>query len=327
MKHSLSLPVKTLRTIRVALLASLIVFQSGCRRAEAPKAASNTGIVAVVAGAEIPAEALARELALRMKGGVQAAPTLDRKLDVLESLVREEALFAKAKAAHFEESPEMQAEIRRLVVSRFREKQFTPPDTAPGAAEVEKFYRENAAKYALAASVRGAVIFSPSPVSATPEKKAEARAHAESVMAEARSAAEFSEVVARHSADQATRYRGGELPWLTRGSQEVDAAVTDALFAMTKPGEFAPLVETPRGFYIAKLLERREAGTRPLAQVEEGIRYELSRRKAELAEREFFTAMKLGLDIQIHREAVEALELPVEKETAPPSMPGAVGAR
>ena len=310
---------------KAAAISAMVVLGAGCGREE--KAAVNPKIVAVVSGAEISAEALARELALRAKGGVQAAPTLDRKLEALESLVRDEALLAKAKAARFEESPEMQAEIRRMIVSRFREKQFTPRVTAPGAAEVEKFYRENAAKYPLAASVRGAIIFLPSPVSATPEKRAEARAHADAAMAEARGAEAFAQVVARHSADQATRYRGGELPWLSRGSQEVDAAVTDALFAVVAPGEFAPLVETPRGFYIVKLLERREAGTRPLAQVAEGIRYELSRRKAEQAERDFFAAMKRGLDIQIHREAVEALTLPAEKETAPPSMPGAVGAR
>ena len=308
----------------LAALAAVVAF-AGCGREE--KAALNPKVVAVVAGAEIPAEALVRELAARTKGGVQAAPTLDRKLEVLESLVREEALFAKAKAVRFEESPEMRAEIRRMIVSRFREKEFAPRETAPGAAEVEKFYRENAAKYALAATVRGAVIFLPSPATATAEKKAEARARAESVLAEARGAEAFAQVVARHSADQATRYRGGELPWFSRGSQEVDAAVAEALFAITAPGDFAPVVETPRGFYIAKLLERREAGTRPLAQVAEGIRYELSRRKAEQAERDFFASVKRGLDIQIHRDAVEALTLPAEKETAPPSMPGATAQR
>ena len=308
----------------VAAIAAVVAF-SGCGREE--KAAPNPKVVAVVAGAEIPAEALVRELAARTKGGVQAAPTLDRKLEVLEALVRDEALFAKAKAAHFEESPEMRAEIRRMIVSRFREKEFAPRDTAPSAAEVAAFYRENAVKYALPASVRGAMIFLPSPATATADKRAEARARAESVLTEARSTQAFAQVVARHSADQATRYRGGELPWVTHDSQEVDAAVTKALFALQTPGEFAPLVETPRGFYIAKLLERREPGTKPLAQVEEGIRYELSRRNAAQSELDFYGAMKRGLDIQIHRDAVEALTLPAEKESAPPSMPGAVGAR
>ena len=306
---------------KAAAVSALVIF-NGCRREQAAKGTTDPQVVAVVAGAEIRAEALAAELKLRAATGVQAAPTLDRKLEVLEGLVREEALFAKAKAAHFEETPEMQAEIRRMIVSRFREKNFVPSPAPPTAQEVEASYRANAAKYATAAAVRGAMIFLPSPIRATAEKKAEARARAESVFAEARSTEAFAQVVARHSADQATRYRGGELPWLTRDSAEMDASVTKALFAVSAPGDFAPVVETPRGFYVAKLLERREAGTRPLAQVEEQIRYELSRRKAEQAERDFFTSVKRGLDIQIHRDAVEALTLPALKDTAPPAMPG-----
>ena len=305
----------------ITLLAAALLVS--CRRAEMGKAAPEAQVVAVVAGAEIPAERLAREVKLRAASGVQPAPTLDRKLEVLEGLVRDEALFAKAKAAHFEETPEMQAEIRRLVVSRFREKNGPAEIAPPTAQEVEAFYRANAAKYATAAAVRGAMIFLPSPMSATAEKKSEARARAEAVLTEARSTEAFAEMVARHSADQATRYRGGELPWLTQDSAEVDAAVTKALFAVARPNDFAPVIETPRGFYIAKLLERRDAGTRPLAEVEEGIRFELSRKKAEQAEREFYAAMKRGLDIQINREAVESLSLPAEKNPAPPRMPGA----
>ena len=308
-------------------ICALAGIHSGCDREKTAKTAPDRNVVATVAGAEISAGALQRELALRAKSGVQTAPTLEQKLGVLDSLVREEALFAKAKAARFEESPEMRAEIRRLIVSRFQEKNPAPNVTPPGAKEVEAFYKANAAKYAQPPSVRGAMIFIQCPATATAEKRAETRARAEAVMAEARDAEAFPQVVARNSSDQATRYRGGELPWISRGSAEVDAAVAEALFAIEKPGGFAPLVETPRGFYIAKLLEQRAAGTRTLAQVGDGIRYELSRRRAEQAEHDFFAAMKRGLDIQIHRDAVEALTLPAQKEPAPPRMPGAIGAR
>ena len=53
------------------------------------------------------------------------------------------------------------------------------------------------------------------------------------------------------------------------------------------------------------------------------IRFELSRKRAEQAERDFYAAMKRGLDIQINRAAVESLSLPAEKNPAPPKMPGA----
>ena len=91
-----------------AVALSAVVAFPGCRREDAAKASADPQVVTVVAGAEIPAEAL----------------------------VREEALFAKAKAVRFEESPEMRAEIRRLVVSRFREKNAAPQITPSSAGEV-----------------------------------------------------------------------------------------------------------------------------------------------------------------------------------------------
>ena len=303
------------------LTAGLLV---SCRRAETGKVAPDAKVVAVVAGVEISAEALARELKVRGASGANP-PTAERKLDVLESLVREEAVFAKAKAAHFDDTPEMQAQIRRLVVSRFLEREFAPRNVSPTKEEVAAFYEANAAKYATPAAARGAIIFIPCPATALPEKKAVARSRAESILAAARAAdgAKFVELVAKESAHQPTRYRGGELPWLIRDSRDVDPAVRDAVLAIAQPGEFAPLVAEANGFYIVKLLERREAGRKALAEVEEGIRYELSRKKSEQAERDFYTAMKSGLDIQIHREAVEALTLPASKEAPPPAMPGA----
>jgi peptidyl-prolyl cis-trans isomerase D len=159
----------------------------------------------------------------------------------------------------------------------------------------------------------------------TVEKQAELRRRAETVLGEARATADeaaFARIVARHSEDQATRYRGGDLGWLVQGSASADPAVVEALFALQQPGQFAPLVQGARGFYVAKLLEKREAGRKPLAEVKEAIRYQLSRQKAEQAERDFFAAMKQGLDIHINHALLESISLPAEKN-APPRMPGA----
>ena len=85
------------------------------------------------------------------------------------------------------------------------------------------------------------------PVDPTPEKQNQFRARSVSVLAEAKAAAttqQFAEVVRRHSADQASRYRGGDIGWLslvengTRGARSsqvfgeanaLDAKLAEAL--------------------------------------------------------------------------------------------------
>jgi parvulin-like peptidyl-prolyl isomerase len=76
--------------------------------------------------------------------------------------------------------------------------------------------------------------------------------------------------------------------------------LVQALSALKAPGELAPLVETPRGFYIAKLVEKRAAARKPLAEVREIIRYQIAREKAAQAVREFNDSMKAGLDISVN---------------------------
>jgi hypothetical protein len=99
----------------------------------------------------------------------------------------------------------------------------------------------------------------------------------------------------------------------------VHPAVRDALLALE--GDVAPLVETERGFYIVKLLERRDARQQPLAQVQKVIRREVSRESARQAEREFYDRMKQGVNIRINQELLESITLPVQPAT-PPRLPG-----
>ncbi|HXG47976.1 MAG TPA: peptidylprolyl isomerase, partial [Methylomirabilota bacterium] len=224
---------------------------------------------------------------------------------------------------------QMRARIKQLIVAQFKEREFKPASPAVSEHEIEAAYQNDGGRFAQPAAVRGAAIFLSMPATATAEKKAECRARAEAVLAEARGAADeaaFAKLVAQHSEDQASRYRGGDLGWLTPGAAGVEPALAGALFALKAPGDFAPLVQTPRGFYIAKLLERREAGRKPLSEVRETIRHQLSRAKAAQAERDFYAAMKAGLDITVNRELVEAISLPGDKHE-PPRMPGAATAQ
>ena len=78
-----------------------------------------------------------------------------------------------------------------------------------------------------------------------------------------------------HSEDQASRYRGGDIGWLTVGDTNApwDPAMLAAVSKLAQPGDLAPVVSTPEAFYLVKLVERQPASVRPLEAVKDGIAY------------------------------------------------------
>src|SRR5262249_19195332 len=108
---------------------------------------------------------------------------------------------------------------------------------------------------------------------------------------------------------------------LTSGNSGVDSKLLEALAKLDKPGDFAPIIPTPRGWFIAKLLERKDAGYKSLPEVKDSIRYQLARLKAQQAEANFQVSIKEGLDIQINQALLDSVTLPAEKNE-PPKLPG-----
>jgi parvulin-like peptidyl-prolyl isomerase len=98
--------------------------------------------------------------------------------------------------------------------------------------------------------------------------------------------------------------------------------VKSAAFALQKAGDLSPVITTANGFYVLKLIERREAGRRPLAEVKEAIAYQLSVAKREHTQQMFYETMKAGLKIEINRPLLDSIATPaIQTETRPPSMP------
>ena len=90
---------------------------------------------------------------------------------------------------------------------------------------------------------------------------------------------------------------------------------------MEAPGEFSPLVETARGFYVVKLIEKQEAKLRPLGEVKDALRYQLSRQKTEQAERAFHHSIQSGLHIEINHALLGEISVPPPSNEPPPRGP------
>jgi len=319
------------RLPRIALACCLCLLLSGtgCRDQNHTGTSIPARGVAQVGDTSISEEAFTRLMQQRAGRDPNRYTNAAEREALLEELIDREATYAKAKASGFDQRPEIQESIKRLIASRFLEEETAKQPGEPAVAEsdLEQYYQEHHAKYAIPEKAHGAVIFLRVPATAAPEKRSELLAAAQKVLDDARmadDASAFALVVQNHSEDQATRYRAGDMGWVSRDARPwgMEPGVGEALFSLKKPGDFTPLVSTEKGIYIVKLIEKQPVTFRPFAEVKEEIRYVLMREKQDQREKNLYVALRSGLDIRINRPLLESIKPPAARAgQSPPAVP------
>jgi len=160
--------------------------------------------------------------------------------------------------------------IRYLLIDidAMRAKVVIPP------ADIEREYKNNEEQYSTPEQVRASHIL----LKTEGKDDAAVKAKAEDLLKQARAGADFAELAKKNSEDEASAKNGGDLDYFGKGRMvpEFDAAV----FAM-QPGQISDLVKTQYGYHIIKLIDKKPATTRPLAQVRQQLNDQLAYQKAQ----------------------------------------------
>jgi len=123
--------------------------------------------------------------------------------------------------------------------------------------------------------------------------RAEAQLKAEEVAKSARSGEDFTALAAKYSEDPASKDRGGDLGWFSRG--RMVAEFEQAVFSAS-PGDIVGPVESQYGFHIIKIEGRRDARSQTLEEVRDQVRSQVlhGRAAAEAEARAAALAERLG---------------------------------
>jgi peptidyl-prolyl cis-trans isomerase SurA len=118
---------------------------------------------------------------------------------------------------------------------------------------------------------------------ALPEKPtetqiADAKRKATELMEKVRAGADFARLAADHSDDEQTKFSGGELGWIERGSIDTEWEVI--VFAMNKSEVRGPITG-PRGLHVFQVTEVERNQQKPFAQMKEQLRNEIFRKEME----------------------------------------------
>ena len=249
------------------------------------------------------------------------------RLDAKEQLAglnpsdAELAAFHKAHEAEFR-APE-QAAIEYVVLDLDSLK----AGVSVSDEDLRKYYSENIARYTVAEQRRASHVLIGAARDAPAAERAQAKAKAESLLAELRrSPAAFAEVAKKHSSDSGSAQRGGDLDFFARGAMV--KPFEDAAFAM-KASEISGVVETDFGYHIIRLDAVRGGDKKAFdsvrAEIDNEVRKQLAQKRyAEVAEQFSNTVYEQADSLQPVIDKLKLKKLTASVQRTP--APGASGA-
>jgi len=233
------------------------------------------------------------------------APDARRQLatdpPALERLVRSElmrkAVLHEAKQKGWDKRQELQPLIERardqVIVSSFVANVAKPGDGYPTEEEIKQFYESNKAQLVAPAQFQLAQIFLPAADGADKVKADEAKKKIGELSAKlGKSGTDFAKLAKENSAHKESAEKGGELGWVSE--EQMVPEIRRAVSGMAK-GEVSQPIKSQAGWHLIKLLDKKPAATRPLADIRPNLAIAMRNRKAQDMERTYLEALAIKL--------------------------------
>jgi peptidyl-prolyl cis-trans isomerase C len=287
-------------------------------------------VVAVVNGEAIPRTVFERELDLASEaaeGGTSPATSLllALKHTVLDGLVDRQLLLQEARARGISVAPE---DVRRTVSRRkadYPDGRFQEA-LAQGRLSEEDFVQETTTQLTVEKLVEE-VVYARVAVTEeelqryldahTSEFQEPEQVHAAQLVVkevdeakrlreELREGAKFADLARKHSLSADARV-GGDLGWFPRGVMPPEF---DKVAFSLQPGQTSDVVTSEYGFHLFKVLERRPARKKDLAQVRREVERRLLREKKQLAQAAFVQGLRERAVIRTNEAALAKVSSP-----------------
>jgi len=228
------------------------------------------------------------ETEARRRGLPEAGPSLER---VLREIVQRKALAERARESGLDTDPEVKAQVESILETHYREQleaNIIKVSTIP-EIELRQAYQERIAEFTTPARIRAACI--QLELSSDPQAHAAAHKLAADLHAELQSSSikeretKFPDFAASYSADQASRYRKGDIGYLSAGGsgRGFPPQMLDALFSLKSTDEIPEPVDTGTGIYLLRLVELHSAQIESFEEVAPALQRRLVETHLETA--------------------------------------------
>ena len=273
--------------------------------------ASADGVLGKMGGAELHNSELAAVLETQP---ADARRQLADDPAALERLVRSElmrkAVLNEARQKGWDKRPELQPLIERardqVVVNSFVANIAKPAEGYPSEEEIKQFYEANKAQLIAPPQFHLAQIFLPAAANLSQDKADEVRKKITELSAKlGKSGAEFANLAKEYSAHKASADKGGDLGWFSE--EQMVPEMRRAVAGLNK-GEVSQPIKSAEGWHLVKLLDKKPAGPRPLADIRANLVVAMRNRKAQELERAYLEALATKLPPAINQVEVGKLQ-------------------
>ena len=233
------------------------------------------------------------------------------KLNLLATDADVETKFNELKAPYTQEElnkqlkernmtvEELKAQLRRdLSVQRLFNKEITSKINITDA-DISSFYTANKSMFSLAEPQihMSQIMVTPQPDPNVRNLKGDkaqnpeqARKKIEMIKRRLENNEEFDKMAQNYSEDTNSAQQGGDLGFIPESALEKTSSELRRLLLSTPPGQVTPIVPTPEGYRIFKVISREPAGQRELndPKVQQNIRETLLNRKDQLLKNAYY---------------------------------------
>jgi peptidyl-prolyl cis-trans isomerase C len=241
---------------------------------------------------------------LKKRGG---EVSLDKKMEInlLNNLVQTIALGDAARKKGLDKRKDVQ-EMMEIsingVLANVLVKEEVLDKVTVTEAEAKNYYEKHSAQFKIPEKAKARHIMIKAETAATPDVKKKARERAEEVLKKIKAGEDFAKLAAEYSDDPGSKAKGGELGFLEKG--KTFKTFDEAAFKLN-PGEVSDIVETPYGFHIIKMDEKKKEEVQPFESVRDTV---MTKARDEMkAEKinEFLTQVMKDGDVKIFPEVLE----------------------
>jgi peptidyl-prolyl cis-trans isomerase C len=208
---------------------------------------------------------------LYQKGKTLKVPDLENKVDDKIAQTKKQFPspedFDKAlKGSNLTEKKLREMAEKNIVIDNLLQKEVFNKITVT-EADAKKFYDDNPDKFKMPERTRASHILISADQKATPEEKKKAKEKADAVRKRVAGGEDFA-TVAKSESNCPSSSKGGDLGYFGKGQM---VPQFEQAAAALKIGELSSVVETPFGYHIIKVTERKPAETIKFAEVKDRI--------------------------------------------------------
>ncbi len=203
---------------------------------------------------------------------------IDASIEKMKKQFTNEEDFKKALTAEGMTLDQLRQDTREgMLVSKVLDSEMTGK-TPPSDQDIAAFYEKSKDRFKEGETVHASHILIKAAQNADEATKKKAREQADALLAQIKGGADFAALAKQSSQDPGSAVRGGDLGFFGKGA--MPPPFENAAFALNI-GEMSGVVETPFGFHIIKVTEKKPARTVPLQEVSAQIKQYLIQQQRE----------------------------------------------